>query len=147
MFKHILAPISGDSITKSELDQVVTLASKDSAKITLVYVSDPIGPYMYADSTSSIVISEQEHQKACNAFAKKVFEKAKARIPAGVSIDTVHVFHPNIADGIIDTAKSVGADVICMVSHKRTGLKGLFLRSESQVVILHSHLPVLVLNA
>ena len=42
MFKHILAPISGDSITKSELDQVVTLASKDSAKITLVYVSDPI---------------------------------------------------------------------------------------------------------
>ena len=137
MFKHILAPISGDSITKSELDQVVTLASKDSAKITLVYVSDPIGPYMYADSTSSIVISEQEHQKACNAFAKKVFEKAKARIPAGVSI----------ADGIIDTAKSVGADVICMVSHKRTGLKGLFLRSESQEVILHSHLPVLVLNA
>ena len=130
MFKHILAPISGDS-----------------AKITLVYVSDPIGPYMYADSTSSIVISEQEHQKACNAFAKKVFEKAKARIPAGVSIDTVHVFHPNIADGIIDTAKSVGADVICMVSHKRTGLKGLFLRSESQEVILHSHLPVLVLNA
>ena len=135
MFKHLLAPISGDSITKSELNQVVSLASKDSAKITLVYVSDPIGPYMYADSTSSIVISEQEHQKACNEFAKKLFHKARAQIPAEVLIDTVHVFHPNIADGI------------CMVSHKRTGLKGLFLRSESHEVILHSHLPVLVLNA
>jgi nucleotide-binding universal stress UspA family protein len=33
-----------------------------------------------------------------------------------------------------------------MSSHKRTGLKGLFLRSEAHEVILHSNIPVLILN-
>ena len=147
MFKHLLVPISDDSITKSELKQVVELAKKDSAKLTLVFVSDPISPYMYSDSTSSIVISEQEHQKACVKFAKKLFDKAKTQIPEDCGVDTVHIFHPNIADGIIDAANNVGADVICMASHKRSGIKGFFLRSESHEVILHSKLPVLVLSA
>jgi nucleotide-binding universal stress UspA family protein len=57
------------------------------------------------------------------------------------------MFHPNIADGIIDAANSVGADLICMASHKRSGIKGSFLRSESHEVILNSKLPVLVLSA
>jgi len=147
MFKHIITPVSDDAITKSELKQVIKLAMLDKAKITLVYVSDPIGPYMYADSTASIVISEKEHQDACNKFAKKLFTKAKAQIPEEITVDTVHIFHPNIADGIIDAAKSMGADVICMASHKRTGISGFFLRSESHEVILHSQLPVLILNS
>jgi hypothetical protein len=81
---------------------------------------------MYADSTASIVISEKDHQDACNKFAKKLFTKAKGQIPEEITVDTVHIFHPNIADGIIDAAKNVSADVICMASHKRTGISGFF---------------------
>ncbi len=146
MFKNILVPISGDSLTKSELKEVIKLASIDQAKVTLAFVSDPLGPYMYSDLASQVVISEKKHQKACVEFAKRLFAKSKAMMPKDLEVNTLHIIHPNVADGIIDAAKASKADVIMMASHKRTGIKGFFLRSEALEVILHSKLPVLVMN-
>lgn len=147
MFKHILAPISGDDLTKLELKKIIRLAKLDGAKITLVYVSDPLGPYMYSDMVNEVLISEKAHQKACKDFAKHLFTKSKALIPEGLEVASIHVFHPNIADGVIDVAEQVEADVIMMASHKRKGIKGFFLRGEAHEIILHSKIPVLVLNA
>ena len=45
MFKNMLVPISYDTLTKAEIKTVIKLAKSDSAKLTLVYVSDPIAPY------------------------------------------------------------------------------------------------------
>jgi nucleotide-binding universal stress UspA family protein len=42
MFKHILAPVSGDDLTKLELKKIVRLAKIDGARITLVYISYPV---------------------------------------------------------------------------------------------------------
>ncbi len=147
MFKHILAPISGDDLTKLELKKIIRLAKLDGAMITLVYVSDPLGPYMYSDMVNEVMISEKAHQKACNDYAKHLFAKSKALIPEDIEVRSIHIFHPNIADGIIDAAEQVNADVIMMASHKRKGIKGFFLRSEAHEVILHSKVPVLILNA
>ena len=63
-----------------------------------------------------------------------------------MKVDEIHITHPNISDGIIEAAKKSKADVIAMASHKRTGMKGIFLRSEAHEVILHSTIPVLILN-
>jgi nucleotide-binding universal stress UspA family protein len=46
----------------------------------------------------------------------------------------------------LDGAKKAKADVIVMASHKRTGIKGVLLGSETHEVIVHSKLPVLVLG-
>jgi nucleotide-binding universal stress UspA family protein len=146
MFKHILAPISGDDLTKSELKEIAKLAHLDGAKLTLVYVSDPLGPYMYSDMANQMVISEQDHQKACKDFAHHLFTKSRATLPKDLEVDTVHLFHPNIEDGIIEAAEQVKADVIMMASHKRRGIQGFFLRGEAHEVILHSKIPVLILN-
>ena len=43
-------------------------------------------------------------------------------------------------------AKKAKVDVIVMASHKRTGIKGILLGSETHEVIVHSTLPVLVLG-
>jgi len=146
MFKHLLVPISGDKLTKQEIKEVIKLASIDQAKVTLVYVSDPLGPYMYSDLASQVIISEKIHQKACKDFAKRLFDKSKALMPKDLIVDTLHISHPNIADGIIEAAEKSKADVIVMASHKRSGIKGFFLRGEAHEVILHSKLPVMILN-
>jgi nucleotide-binding universal stress UspA family protein len=146
MFKNILAPISGDDLTKSELKEIIKFAKIDQAKITLVYVSDPLGPYMYSDMANQMVISEKAHKKACADYAKHLFEKSKAMMPKELEVETLHIFHPNIEDGVIEAAEQIKADVIMMATHKRKGIKGFFLRGEAHEVILHSKIPVLILN-
>lgn len=146
MFKSLLVPISDDALTKVEIKAVLKLAKADAAKITLVYVSDPVAPYSSSEIDSVLAITEKEHKKYSEQLAQKVFDKAKKLIGTELKADQIHVYHSNISDGIIEAAKKIKADVIVMSSHKRTGIKGLFLRSEAHEVILHSSIPVLILN-
>jgi nucleotide-binding universal stress UspA family protein len=45
---------------------------------------------------------------------------------------------------IIRTAQRKGCDLIAMASHGRRGVQGLLLGSETQKVLTHSKIPVLV---
>jgi nucleotide-binding universal stress UspA family protein len=58
----------------------------------------------------------------------------------------LHVSNTDLSAGILDAAKKAKVDVIVMASHKRTGIKGLLLGSETHEVIVHATLPVLVLG-
>ena len=56
------------------------LAKVDGAAVTLVYVSDSLPPMVYSDSTLGYGITQKDHQKACDAYAKDVFKKAAAAL-------------------------------------------------------------------
>ena len=51
-----------------------------------------------------------------------------------------------ISDAIIAAARKSKVDLIVMASHGRRGLKRLLLGSETQQVLTHSSVPVLVLR-
>ena len=51
-----------------------------------------------------------------------------------------------VAEAVISAAKKHKCDLIVMASHGRKGLKRLLLGSETQHVLTHSHIPVLVLR-
>jgi nucleotide-binding universal stress UspA family protein len=51
-----------------------------------------------------------------------------------------------VSDAIIAAAKKQKCDLIVMASHGRRGVKRLLLGSETQQVLTHSHIPVLVLR-
>ena len=146
MFKHLLVPVDGSDVSKKSLKKVAQLAIADKAAVTLVYVSDPLPPTVYSDSTMGYGITQKDHQKVCAAYAQDVFKKAAATLGASVKAKSLHVSNTNLSAGILDAAKKAKADVIVMASHKRTGIKGLLLGSETHEVIVHSKLPVLVLG-
>jgi nucleotide-binding universal stress UspA family protein len=50
--------------------------------------------------------------------------------------------HPHRA--IIDTAENSGCDLIAMASHGRRGVSALVIGSETNKVLTHSSIPVLV---
>lgn len=75
MFKHLLVPVDGSDVSKKSLKKVAEIAKADGAAVTLVYVSDPMPPIVYSDSTMGYGISQKEHKKACDAFAADVFKK------------------------------------------------------------------------
>jgi nucleotide-binding universal stress UspA family protein len=146
MFKHLLVPVDGSDVSKKALKKIAQLAKADSAAVTLVYVSDPLPPMIYSDSTMGYGITQIEHAKACDAFAKEVFKKAVSALGADVKAKTVHISNTNLSEGILEAAKKAKPDVIVMASHKRTGIAGVLLGSETHEVIVHTKLPVLVLG-
>lgn len=146
MFKHLLVPVDGSDVSKNSLKKVAELAKADGAAVTLVYVSDPLPPLVYSDSTMGYGVSAKEHKAACDAYAKDIFKKAATVLGSGVKSNPLHIANTNLSEGILDGAKKAKADVIVMASHKRTGIKGVLLGSETHEVIVHSKLPVLVLG-
>ena len=65
---------------------------------------------------------------------------------SGVKIKTATVSADLVGDAIIAAAKKHDSDTIVMASHGRQGIKRLLLGSETQHVLTHSDLPVLVLR-
>lgn len=146
MFKHLLVPVDGSDVSKKSLKKVAELAKADGAAVTLVYVSDSLPPMVYSDSTMGYGVTQKDHQKACEAYAKEVLKKAVSALGTSTKAKTLHISNSNLSEGILEGAKKSKADVIVMASHKRTGIKGILLGSETHEVIVHSKLPVLVLG-
>jgi len=144
MFKHLLVPVDGSDVSKRSLKKIALLAKADRAAITLVYVSNPIPPLVYSDSTMGYGITQKEHLDSLKAYADAVFKKAITLLNF-TSVKTLHISNANLSEGILEGAKKAKADVIIMTSHKFTGLKSILLGSETHEVIVHTKLPVLVL--
>jgi len=68
----------------------------------------------------------------------------RAAKTAGVPCETVSVTDDFPADAILSLAKRRKCDLIFMASHGRRGLSGLLLGSETQKVLTHARIPVLV---
>lgn len=57
----------------------------------------------------------------------------------GITTATSHPW-----EGILQAAREQGCDLVFMASHGRGGMTGLLLGSETQKVLTHSKIPVLV---
>ena len=64
----------------------------------------------------------------------------------GVKAKAVTARSDVVSDAIIAAAKKHKCDLVVMASHGRKGVKRLLLGSETQQVLTHSHVPVLVLR-
>ena len=77
--------------------------------------------------------------------AKQILESGKKIVEtAGVTCATVSAIDKRPYEAILDTANSKRCDLVVMASHGRSGIKALLLGSETQKVLTHSKLPVLV---
>jgi nucleotide-binding universal stress UspA family protein len=146
MFHHILFPVDDFAVQKADFSKLKDLTQKVGAKITLLHVSDPLPPAFYMQNGyGGDYITVPEHKKACESYAGRMFKKVTEQIGNSASIDTAHIYNTDVTQGILDAAVSTKADVIMMVSHRRSGLRELFSGSETEDVIAKAKLPVLVL--
>ncbi|MFZ4062104.1 MAG: universal stress protein [Polynucleobacter sp.] len=145
MFKNILVPIVDDMVTPKYMKKISDLALADGASITLAYVSDPRAPFVYAKKASDYKISDANHKKACEQHAADLLSRASKLVDKEIKVKIHHEFNATVYEGILEASKKAKADAIMMASHKRTGLKGVFMGSDTHAVIIHSKLPVVVI--
>ena len=142
MFRKILLPTDGSELSLRALDGAVKMAQRLGAKIVGVTV---VEPYAYA------TLSEYRPE-AFEQYEARIAQAAKERLQriedearaASVSVETTVVKSFSPYEAIIDAAQRLGCDVIFMASHGRRGLSAVLLGSETQKVLTHSNIPVLV---
>lgn len=143
MFHHILIPTDGSAASKSAIQNAVALAKEVGAKVTGLHVVPEFHIFTYQPE----MLEESRQQYASDSVAqakKHLHEIETEATEAGVEYDTTYVVNDSPYEVIIKTARDKGCDLIAMASHGRKGLKGLLLGSETQKVLTHSLIPVLV---
>jgi len=147
MYSRILVATDGSTLSKKAVASAIQLAATCAAELVAVKVV-PRYPQAYFEGSIPLSVQEvnrieKQWSDAAQANLDAVAKAAKAK---GVSAKTVTVKSDVVSDAIISAAKKQKADLIVMASHGRKGIKRLLLGSETQQVLTHSHIPVLVLR-
>jgi nucleotide-binding universal stress UspA family protein len=143
MYKHILIATDGSDLAGKALIQGLALAKDLAAKVTIVTVTEPWPTQMIGEA--AIAFPFEDYEAAVTANAAEILSKAgEVASKAGISCERVHVKERYPSEGILETAKSRGCDLIVMASHGRRGLTRLMLGSQANDVVTHSTLPVLI---
>jgi len=145
MFKHILIPTDGSQLSQDTARRAVSFAKESGAKIT-AFFAKPEYPIAYfgegalIDPTTPEKFAELADQQAAEYLGavQKMCEEA------GVECGTVAMTSDVPYEAIIEAAEKAGCDLIFMASHGRRGISGFLLGSETNKVLTHSSIPVLV---
>ncbi|GAB1434852.1 universal stress protein [Sphaerotilus sulfidivorans] len=144
MYKRILVPTDGSEITAKAVETAVTMARAFGATLLTLAVKEP---FPYSAITEMQPIPPQEFFDAQERIAVKHLDQVKAACAAaGVECLAAAVEAAHPWESIIDFGKDQGADLIVMASHGRRGVAALLLGSETQKVLTHSTVPVLVVR-
>ena len=144
MFKRILLPTDGSDITTKAMNTAITLAKSVGAQMYAVSVKEPF-PYSAISEMQPTPPQEFfDAQERIAAARVKVVSDACAAAGVPCQAHTVEALHP--WEAIIDHAKRTECDLLVMASHGRRGVAALLLGSETQKVLTHSAVPVLVVR-
>ena len=147
MYERILVATDGSPLSDKAVGHAMELAKLSGASVVALKVI-PRYPRSYLEGGATVDMSETKRIEAQWAEqAQAVLNKIKADgKTAGVSVKTSIAKSDLIAESIIAAADKQNADLIVMASHGRKGIKRLLLGSETQHVLTHSQVPVLVLR-
>ncbi|HKB52524.1 MAG TPA: universal stress protein [Ramlibacter sp.] len=147
MYQKILVATDGSALSKKAVRSAVDLASAVGAQLVALYVV-PRYPVSYFEggitvSTQDIARIEKQWSDEGQAVVDSVQQTAQGR---GVDAKALITKSDLVAEAIMAAAKKNKCDLIVMASHGRKGLKRVLLGSETQHVLTHSTVPVLVLR-
>jgi nucleotide-binding universal stress UspA family protein len=144
MYQCILVPTDGSDVTAKAVDTAIALAKALGSSVQTLSVREP---FPYSAISEIQPIAPQEYFEVQERIAgQRVQQVVDACRAAGLECNahTIEALHPY--EAIIDHAREHGCDLIVMASHGRRGMRALLLGSETQKVLTHSNVPVLVVR-
>jgi len=147
MYQHILVATDGSDLSKTAVRNAIDLAAAVNAELVALYVV-PRYPVSYFEggitiSIEDIARTEKQWSDKGRAVVDAVQQEAEA---AGVKAKGVVLQSDLVAESIMAAAAKHQCDLVVMASHGRRGLKRVLLGSETQHVLTHSTIPVLILR-
>ena len=142
MYSRILVPTDGSELSDKALDAAADFAKAMDSSIVAVTV---IEPYSYTNLSEYRPESIDQYDSRVKEMAQERLEIAREAVERkGVKCEIVAFKSFSPAEAIIDAATEYNCDLIFMASHGRQGLAAVLLGSETQKVLTHSKIPVMV---
>ena len=147
MYKNLLVATDGSKLSDKAVAHAIGLAGSVGATITAFYAAPDYPMPAYADGVVYEPVSRKEYSKLAAQDAEKILGKVVAKAKAaGVDCKTAFDIAATPWEAILAAAKKNKADAIVMASHGRRGVTALLLGSETQKVLTHSKLPVIIVR-
>jgi nucleotide-binding universal stress UspA family protein len=143
MYAKILVPTDGTEFAESAITHAVALAKQCNAQIVGVTVVPPLA-VMAVDGVVVTQLPDDYEKWAKNTADQRLAVLARVAKAAGVACELMRIDKEDAWAGIVEAAQQKGVDLIVMASHGRRGLSAVLLGSETQKVLTHSKVPVLV---
>lgn len=143
MFKHLLIATDGSELSKSAVDKGMALARGLGAHVTVLHVV----PEFRRTAYQVEMLDETHDQFLVRSAARAEAILGEVRTTAkqaGIECDARFTIDDQPYSAIINMAAKVSCDLIVMASHGAMGLQGVLLGSETQKVLSHCAIPVLV---
>jgi nucleotide-binding universal stress UspA family protein len=143
MFKHILLPTDGSELSVTAIKEGIRFAKSIGAKVTGLCVM-PLQFTFFVEMEIPTQAREQAIKRSKEVAERYLAGIEKEAKETGVACDAVYERSDYPYEAIIRVAEQNGCDLIMMASHGRRGVGALVIGSETQRVLTHSKIPVLV---
>ena len=144
MYQRILVPTDGSDITGKAVQTAIGLARKLGSELFTISVKEPF-PYSAISEMQPTPPQEfyDAQERIAASRVQQVVDAARAA-DTPCQAHTVEALHP--WEAIVEHARTHNCDLIVMASHGRRGMASLLLGSETQKVLTHTSVPVLVVR-
>jgi len=143
MYKKILVPLDGSELAKKALEQAEKLAKTFNAEILLFQVV-PFMPIYGSPELVTPLIVDEKQKEAVEKYLANLAEELRKR---NFRVSAVVRTGQQVALEIIDFAKEVGADLIVMCTHGRSGITRWVLGSVALKILTRAETPVLLIRS
>lgn len=140
-YRHIVAPTDFSEPSQQALDAAVDLAATFGAKLTIVHTFE-IPWYAYAGQASIPVDCISSLEETARMMLSGTLEHVRRRIPdATAELRTGVPWEQTVA-----AVEEIGADLVVMGTHGRSGIAHALIGSVAEKVARHSPVPVLTIR-
>ena len=143
MYKCILLPTDGSELSERAVLAGIDLARESGASVIGLHVTPRY--HLLTHLADVLEDAPERFAERSEREARRILDGVAGEAGAvGVRCSTEHAVSDDPYEAIIEAARRNVCDLIVMAAHGRRGLKGLLLGSETQKVLVHSSIPVLV---
>jgi nucleotide-binding universal stress UspA family protein len=143
----VLVPLDGSTESEAVIPHVEELASKLDGEVVLLHVAAPAYPVYVMPAEPVPMPFSEEDMELVRSKAQGYLEKVGSKlIGKGIKTQSEVVFG-SAADEIIKLAEEIGADLVAMSTHGRSGISRWAFGSTADRILQAGSTPVLLVRA
>jgi nucleotide-binding universal stress UspA family protein len=147
LINHLLIPVDGSDLSRLALPVGEELATKLKAGVTLFQMARVVVSYADNAGGSLPVYERLTEEVESRVRAEMIALQAELKEKGLDATQIVVTVGLNAADEIVDVSKKVGADLVVMSTHGRSGLRRWVFGSVAERVLRHLEIPLLLVHA
>ena len=148
MYQHIVASIDESNNASQALEQAIAVAKLAGAQLHLVHIVNlfelALEEVVLADKAK---LAELAHRHGEARLVGAAAQARAAGLEPSLFIAECWGGGDEIADGLLNYARSVPADLLVLGTHGRSGLMHMMLGSVAESVMRQADMPLLVVRS